>query len=342
MIWNINVLPNTIRKPTVYSAYTGMEEEFPILTIDKDSYIVGAKIESVINYHWNKGTYNLQIGKYCACAEDILFMIDIDHEYDGVFMGEISEIYGGIKTHKSTMKSKGEIIIQNDCWIGHGAVLMDGVTVHNGAVVATNAVVTKDVPPYAIVAGNPARVVKYRFDEKTIHKLQHIAWWDWDSDTITKYKEKLLGEVKDFVDYFYSDDSADETIKVSRLTEGSAFVFYLDMNEPYCVWKKVIRQFVESMNGSNSELILYLDQREPNFEENSELLLQELLLYEKSDCYVSICTELFEDDAVLLQIADYYISNRQEKNIHRMCKGELYGVKHLIGVSDRIFYNCKW
>lgn len=233
---------------------------------------------------------------------------------------------------------RGEIIIQNDCWIGRGATIMDGVTIHNGAVVGTNAVVTKDVPPYAIVAGNPARIVKYGFELEVIDKLQHIAWWDWGSETIINHKNKLFGEVTEFADYFYSEDMNKKDIQLNRITEDKAFVYYLDMDESYCIWKKVIKQFAESMNGTQNELILYLNPNESDFDRKARQVLAELSLYEEYDCYVNICTDLFEDDADLLQVADYYISNRQAANIHRMCKDELYGAKCLMGVSWNIFY----
>ncbi len=337
MVLDINVPVYTIKKPTVYKYEISGKESFPILVIDKDSYIVKATIQSFIDFNWDRGRHNLQIGRYSSLAEDIRFMIDTNHEYDAVFSGVVSELQGEAKTYKSTMRPRGESIIQNDCWIGHGATIMDGVTIHNGAVVGTNAVVTKDVPPYAIVAGNPARVVKYRFDEDIIHKLQHIAWWDWDSETIIKYKDKLLGETKDFVDYFYRDDMHKKEVQINRVTQGKAFVFYLDMNEPYCIWRKVIRQFAETMNGTDSELILYLNPNEADFEAYAEQVLVELALYEEYECYVNICTDAFEDDADLLQIADYYISNRHTSNVHRMCKAELYGAKCLIGVRNLLF-----
>lgn len=348
MILSIDVKPGTIKSSTVYNVDTGTGEKFPIMTIDKDSYIAGAKIESGINFHWDYGTYNLQIGKYCAMAEDILFMIDINHGYDGVFMGEVSELNGMSKTYKSAMRPRGQIIIQNDCWIGHGATIMDGVTIHNGAVVGTNAVVTKDVPPYAIVAGNPARIVKYRFEPDVIEKLQQIAWWDWDSETILKYKEWLLGDVSEFASYFYGKDvletvpeASDNEVGINRLTTGKAFVYYLDMDEPYSLWKKVIKQFATSMDGTDNELILYLNTKEFNFEAKAEMVLAELALYEECDCYVNICTDVFKDDADLLKFADFYISNRHASNVHRMCKADLLGVKCLMGMCWEIFCNCK-
>jgi serine acetyltransferase len=79
---------------------------------------------------------------------------------------------------------KGDIIIENDVWVGATSTIMSGVKISNGAVVAGGSVVVKDVPPYAIVAGNPAKVVKYRFSEEQIEKLIKISWWDWEEQKI--------------------------------------------------------------------------------------------------------------------------------------------------------------
>lgn len=82
---------------------------------------------------------------------------------------------------------KGDIIVGNDVWFGYDSLIKGGVKIGDGAVIATRAVVVKDVPPYAIVAGNPAKVVKMRFDDKTIERLLHISWWEWDIEKINRY-----------------------------------------------------------------------------------------------------------------------------------------------------------
>ena len=85
----------------------------------------------------------------------------------------------------------GDIIIENDVWIGAKATIMSGVTIHNGAVIGANSVITKDIPPYAIVVGNPGKIVKYRFTEEQIEKLLQIKWWDWNEDKI-RYNALLM------------------------------------------------------------------------------------------------------------------------------------------------------
>lgn len=86
---------------------------------------------------------------------------------------------------------KGDITIGNDVWIGHNATIMAGVTIGDGAIIATNATVVKDVAPYSIVGGNPAKEIKKRFSEEVIEQLLEIQWWNWDIEKITKNVQLL-------------------------------------------------------------------------------------------------------------------------------------------------------
>ena len=87
----------------------------------------------------------------------------------------------------SAWDNKGDTIICNDVWIGYEAIIISGVQIGDGAIIGTRAVVTKDVPPYTVVGGVPAKEIRKRYDEETIAKLQQIQWWDWPFDKIQKF-----------------------------------------------------------------------------------------------------------------------------------------------------------
>jgi virginiamycin A acetyltransferase len=89
--------------------------------------------------------------------------------------------------------SRGDTIVGNDVWIGNGALVMPGVTIGDGAIVAARSVVASHVPAYAVVAGNPARIVRMRFDDRTIARLLDIAWWNWPAETITAHLDAIRG-----------------------------------------------------------------------------------------------------------------------------------------------------
>ncbi len=95
----------------------------------------------------------------------------------------------------SDVVSKGKITIGNDVWIGAQCVILSGVTIGDGAVIAANSVVANDIPPYAIVGGSPAKVIKYRFERSVIDKLLEIKWWEWDEGRLKQNKEFFLGEL---------------------------------------------------------------------------------------------------------------------------------------------------
>jgi virginiamycin A acetyltransferase len=93
--------------------------------------------------------------------------------------------------------SKGDIHIGNDVWIGYNATIMAGVTIGDGAIIATNSTVVKDVAPYSVVGGNPAQEIRKRFPEEVIAKLLELKWWDWDIEKITRNVQYLTGNKLD-------------------------------------------------------------------------------------------------------------------------------------------------
>lgn len=137
-------------------------------------------------YNYDFSKVKLVIGKFCAMAAETRFIMTGDHKLDAISTYPFPIFGHGWENAFNVydLPVKGDIVVGNDVWFGYDSLVMNGVTIDNGAIIAARAVVVKDVPAYSIVAGNPAKVVKMRFDDKTIGRLQKIAWWDWDIEKI--------------------------------------------------------------------------------------------------------------------------------------------------------------
>ena len=121
-------------------------------------------------------------------------MYEYMHDYERLATYYVGRNILGLPLEQE-IESKGPIEIGHDVWIGAYAHVMSGVKVGNGAVVAANAVVTRDVAPFAIVAGCPARILKYRFDERTRDRVTALGWWNWDHDTVRKNAQLFTGKL---------------------------------------------------------------------------------------------------------------------------------------------------
>ena len=142
-----------------------------------------------ILYHYPMNHDKLMIGKYCSIACGAKFIFNsANHTLQSLSNYPFPlfwEEYGLTKEDVTqAWDNKGDIVIGNDVWIGYEAIIMSGVHIGNGAIIGTRAVVTKDVEPYTIVGGVPAKPIKNRFNDETIEKLQAICWWDWDKEKI--------------------------------------------------------------------------------------------------------------------------------------------------------------
>lgn len=149
------------------------------------------------NVLYNYGSDRLIIGKFCAIATHVKFIMNgANHKLDGISTYPFPIFAQGWESAMDqliNLPSKGDTVIGHDVWLGYDAMILPGVTVGDGAVVASRAVVTKDVPAYAIVAGNPARVVKQRFSEAEVAQLLALRWWDWDIEKITRNIPLIMG-----------------------------------------------------------------------------------------------------------------------------------------------------
>lgn len=142
-------------------------------------------------YHYPINHERLIIGKFCSIACGAKFLFNCaNHTMKSLSTYTFPLFYEDWDLEKSYVATawdnKGDIVIGNDVWIGYEAVIMAGVHIGNGAIIAARAVVTKDVPPYTIVGGVPARPIRKRFDEEVIQKLETLQWWNWSAEKIRR------------------------------------------------------------------------------------------------------------------------------------------------------------
>jgi virginiamycin A acetyltransferase len=155
-------------------------------------------VEKCVLHHYPFIGDRLVIGRFCAIAEGAKFIMNgANHAMSG-FSTYPFNIFGhgweeGFDPATWARENRGDTIIGHDVWIGMEALVLPGVTIGHGSIVAARSVVTHDVPPFAIVAGNPAKVVKIRFDADTVERLLAIAWWDWPVDKVTRNLDAIRG-----------------------------------------------------------------------------------------------------------------------------------------------------
>jgi acetyltransferase-like isoleucine patch superfamily enzyme len=146
----------------------------------------------------------IHIGKYCSFAPGVKIIPSGEHNFGRVstFPFYAHLLKRGVE--RDTY-SKGDVFIGNDVWVGFNTTILSGVSIGDGAVIAAGAVVVDNVPPYAIVAGVPAKIIGYRFPPETIRSLLDIQWWDWDTKKIAENVDEFYIDVDEFIKKFKND-----------------------------------------------------------------------------------------------------------------------------------------
>ena len=177
-------LKNIIKNPNIIVGDYTYYDDFEDVT----------NFEKNVKYHFDFTGDKLIIGKFCMIASDVTFIMNgANHLTDAITTYPFAIFGNGWENamEGKTYPSKGNIVVGNDVWIGYNATIMVGVTIGDGAIIGTNSVVTKDVEPYSIVGGNPAKLIKKRFSEDEIKDLLEIKWWDWEIEKITRNVQSL-------------------------------------------------------------------------------------------------------------------------------------------------------
>ncbi len=167
----------------------------------KEGYEIGDYTYGHPTVFFSEGAH-LKIGKFCSISPEVRIFLGGNHRtewWTTYPFPDLQATYNlwpdadGISGHPS---SNGDVVIGNDVWIGYQAIILSGISIGDGAVIGARSIVTKNVEPYAVVAGNPARVIRKRFDENTIKKLLELGWWNWPIDKINQKVKSLCSAGK--------------------------------------------------------------------------------------------------------------------------------------------------
>lgn len=323
-------------------------ENFKLINYGKGSRCGNVQIISADNLEIVRSMINIQIGRYTSIGDGVKLILDMNHNYSSVYQGVIAEFGNDKKSVSyfdqllSENPQKGQILIGNDCWIGSDVVIKGGVTVNDGAVIGAGSVVTQDVPAYAIVEGNPAKVIKYRFPYTIIDKLRKIEWWYWNSDQLISAKDDMQGDVRAFVTKYSEnalllDRKSGKYLPRISGEETSVILCFMDFDDSSPVYSNAIASFVKEFREKEAELVLCY-----NGEDESEVCKMEEVCSCLNDNLleghlVNVCGISKEDEEKIISEVDYLITNRSEQNLRRVSYANKYNVKCLSGVDIPLF-----
>jgi chloramphenicol O-acetyltransferase type B len=173
----------------------------PVMTADLlPQYRVGPGTYGVPQIIHYPNDASLEIGAYCSIAAEVSIFLGGEHHPEWVSTYPFGALWHEHQ-HPDHPRSRGNVVIGSDVWIGRGATIMSGIRVGDGAVIGARALVVKDVPPYTIVGGNPAKVIRPRFDAELVERLLEIRWWTWPEPRIRNAAGMLQSpDIRAFID----------------------------------------------------------------------------------------------------------------------------------------------
>lgn len=289
--------------------------------------------------------HNILVGKHNSIAMYADFNVGNNHNYCALNTGRIA---GRQARFASYWPNKAQIILQNDVWLGEHVTVMGGVTIHNGAVVAANSHVVKDVPPFAIVGGNPARIIRYRFEKDIIKKLLTIKWWNWTKEQKIAADAwfDVTDNVRAFCDAFYPKALEEQKHipllpQIDGLYGRRLYLYFLDLDEDFYLWKSVIRQFVAKHTDDPVAALLLVAPL--GTAEQGKVRVRSFIdangLNEKGNVFL---TDALADERAFFRSAYAFIANRDLETIRRTEYCDDYDVRILSAVDNGYRKDESW
>lgn len=199
-----DVVQTIFFKPEEEIVFTNNIRRYHHVTIGRGTYGVKEIWEDVDESIYDISPWNITIGNFCSFSSNVSFLLFKSHihDYSSVTTYPFAQWLIKERKFQEDISTDRNVSIGNDVWVGHGAIFINAVKIGDGAVIGAHAVVRENVPAYAVVMGNPAKIVKYRFSEEIIRKLLTIRWWEWSDHKIIASQLYLLS-IEDFVDRYY-------------------------------------------------------------------------------------------------------------------------------------------
>lgn len=315
-------------------------KQVPIYTIGRGSHIESLFVAVDMT---NELPYLLQVGRYTSIGLDVHISIEPVSNYR---CPSQNLIYApNWQPNSVYVRQNRQVIIMNDCCIESHVIISSGVTINNGALVRCGSVVTEDVPSYAIVAGNPAKVVGWRFSNEEIEMYNLIQWWNWSSKKIAG-KTKLLCSNADSFIRLCAPAAAKEirSLKPIDITptpkehtgEEKIYLLIPDFEQDYPIWEAIIDSFAKSYSNTNYELLIYVTEDE-NTQSRLDRLQEVFSNYDEYDCYINLHVGSPADMRSLFAQADAYITTHNSENRAYMDMAALFGLELISGFGIPIF-----
>jgi chloramphenicol O-acetyltransferase type B len=179
------MLPIATRIRRKIAQWRGEQPPLALTAAFFPQYRIGPHTYGVPEVYFYLNNAALSIGDYCSIAGEVGIFLGGEHHPEWVSTYPFGALWRE-HDHPEQPRSRGDVRIGNDVWIGRGATIMSGVTIGDGAVIGARALVVKDVPPYGIVGGNPAKLLRHRFEPELVERLLAIRWWDWSEERVRK------------------------------------------------------------------------------------------------------------------------------------------------------------
>lgn len=311
------------------------------------TYCAGLHIDNGIEFLGAdvKFPYNLQIGRFNSIGINLQCVFGRNHNYRSVSTGAVELLFKDRNIQNedgnALFNQKGSIVIQNDIWVGENVSLMPGIIIRNGAVIARNSHVVSDLPPFAIVGGNPARVIGYRYSKEQIDMLQTISWWDWDVEKIVDNAAYFTEDIDKFCETFYSSAKRefDEFISVRENGADTYFAF-VDYYENYSSYSYILEDYLERfVNNDDKKLVLFVQDgvgEGTDFFEGLKRIAKDIEKDCKIKCSVEIRRGTLSDACDCFQQCSHYIMSRTYDTVYFTCLADRLGMEIISGVDSVI------